>query len=229
VNWQLPFRPRGQRGGRLTWSGLIRQATGSLVVSFAWFGLPCAFAQPLMQTILTNGPVSNRLNIVFLSEGYTNNELAQFSLDASNAVKALLSHQPYREYSNYFNAFAIKVASTNSGSDHPYNGIYKNTYFNSTYDAVSDRLITIPPNFADANYSHGQGKVDSLLQTFMPNGQLAVLLVNDIADGGSDGLDKTAIASVGWLTWAMNMIILMPIRHILIRESRIPHKKPTGS
>jgi hypothetical protein len=161
-----------------------------------------------MQTILTNGPVSNRLNIVFLSEGYTNNELAQFSLDASNAVKGLLSHQPYREYSNYFNAFAIKVASTNSGSDHPYNGIYKNTYFNSTYDAVSDRLITIPPNFADANYSHGQGKVDSLLQTFMPNGRLAVLLVNDIADGGSDGLDKTAIASVGYPNYSQSPEIL---------------------
>ena len=152
-----------------------------------------------MQTIVTNGPVSNRLNIVVLSEGYTSNELAQFSVDATNALKALLSHEPYSTYSNYFNAFAIKVASTNSGSDHPYNGIYNNTYFNSTYDPVSDRLITIPPNFADANYSHGQGKVDSLLQTFMPNCQLPVLLVNDrYNDGGSDGFDKTAIAAVSY-------------------------------
>ena len=69
------------------------------------------------------------------------------------------------------------------------------TYFNSIYDPDSDYLITIPPNWADANYSDGQGKVDALLQTFMPNCQLPVLLVNDPTDGGSDGFYKTAIAS----------------------------------
>ena len=77
-----------------------------------------------MQTILTNGPVSNRLNIVVLSEGYTSNQLAQFLVDATNAVNALLSHPPYQEYSNYFNAFAIKVASNQSGSAHPTDGLY---------------------------------------------------------------------------------------------------------
>ena len=150
-----------------------------------------------MQTILTNGPVSNRLNIVVLSEGYTTSQLAQFSVDATNAVKGLLSHPPYQEYRSYFNAYAIKVASTQSGSTHPADGITNNTYFNSIYDPAWDFLITIPPNWADANYSHGQGKVDALLQTFMPNCQLPVLLVNDSTYGGSDGFYKTAIASTG--------------------------------
>ena len=157
-------------------------------------GLP-AQVQPPMVTLLTNGFGSNRLNVVFLSEGYQTNQLGQFLADATNALNRLLAHPPYAEYSNYFNAFAIKVASTNSGSDHPSYPSFKNTYFNSTYDS-SDVLITIPPNFADANASHGQGKVDALLQTYMPNCQLAVLLVNDVIKGGSDGFDKTAIAAV---------------------------------
>ena len=72
-----------------------------------------------MQTILTNGPVSNRLNVVLLSEGYTSAQLTQFLVDATNAVNELLAHQPYQEYSNYFNAFAIQIASIQSGSDHP--------------------------------------------------------------------------------------------------------------
>ena len=67
-----------------------------------------------MQTILTNGPVSNRLNIAVLSEGYTASQLAQFLVDATNAVNGLLSHPPYQEYSNYFNGYAIKVASSQS-------------------------------------------------------------------------------------------------------------------
>ena len=159
-----------------------------------------------MQTILTNGPVSNRLNIAVLSEGYTASQLAQFLVDATNAVNGLLSHPPYQEYSNYFNAFAIEVASNQSGSSHPAYPPYTYTtytFFNSIYDPDSDRLITIPPNFADANYSDGQGKMDALLQTFMPNAQLPVLLVNDTTDGGSDGFYKTAIASTEALYYEM--------------------------
>jgi hypothetical protein len=168
------------------------------VLAFGFGIMPQAVGQASMQTILTNGPVSNRFNVVLLSEGYTSTQLAQFLVDATNAVSELLAHQPYQEYSNYFNAFAIQIASGQSGSDHPSYSSYANTYFNSTYDVASDRLITIPPNFADANYSHGQGKVDSLLQTNMPDYGLAILLVNDFTDGGSDGFGKTAISSIGY-------------------------------
>ena len=150
-----------------------------------------------MQTILTNGPASNRFDIVVLSEAYTSSQLAQFAADATNAINELLSHQPYQEYRSYFNAVAIKVASIESGSDHPIDPLYRDTYFNSAYDPGSDRVITIPPNFADANYSHGQGKVDALL-TNVSNCHLPILLVNDINDGGSDGFGKTAIASIGY-------------------------------
>ena len=148
-----------------------------------------------MQTIMDNGPTSNRLNIVVLSEGYTSSQLAQFLGDATNLVNTLLSHPPYQEYRDYVNAYAIKVASTDSGSDHPLYGIYKNTYFNSTYDATCDCLITIPTN------STGQGKVTALLQTFMPQCQLSILLVNDPTQGGSDGFMKTAIVSVQGLDY----------------------------
>src|SRR3954470_18237551 len=145
-------------------------------------------AQPFMQTILTNGPVSNRLNIVILSEGYKTNQLPQFLVDATNAVSTLLSHPPYQVYAGYCNAFAIGVASKQPGSDHPSYPQYRDTYFNSTFDAA-DRLITIPTN------STGQGRVDALLASFMPRSHLAILLVNDPAAAGSDGFSKTAIVS----------------------------------
>jgi hypothetical protein len=166
-----------------------------LTVLAFWLGFsPRAAGQPSLQTILANGPVSNRLNLVVLSEGYTTSQLPKFLENATNAVNVLLSHSPYQEYSNYCNAFAIKVASNQSGSDHPYYGVYRDTYFNSTYaDDPSDNLITIPAD------STGQGRVDALLQTFMPQCQLPILLVNDLAAGGSDGFFKTAIVSLGGL------------------------------
>ena len=190
---QLPSPParHGSRFAALAtlWCGAIARVTAWLVVAVLTCGVPRAFAQASLQTILTNGPTSNRLNVVVLSEVYTSAQLAQFSVDATNAVNAILSHPPYQEYRAYFNAYAIKVASAQSGSDHPSWGSYVSTYFSSSYDSLSDILITIPAD------STGQGRVDALLQTYMPRCQLPVLLVNDPTPGGSDGFDKTAIAS----------------------------------
>ncbi len=183
--------PAGLPDRGRVWSGVVSWAALCLFAATLFCGRLPLFAAASMQTILTNGPTSKRLNIVILSEGYTASQLAQFLVDATNAVGALLSHPPYREYSNYFNAFAIKVASTQSGSDHPAYGITRSTYFSSTYDPVSDYLITIPAG------STGQGRVDALLQSFMPQCHLSILLVNDPVEGGSDGSDKTAIASTG--------------------------------
>jgi len=138
--------------------------------------------------IVSNGPPASHYNVVVLSEGYTSAQLAQFRSDATNAVNSLFSREPFLEYRPYFNAFAIAVASAESGSDHPSYPLTKKTYFNSTYDS-SDRIITIPAG------TNGQLKVDALLKTNMPNCDLAVLLVNDLVPGGSDGAEKTAIVS----------------------------------
>jgi hypothetical protein len=200
IAFSLLFRPSAPQNGRLACKRLRLQwaisrglSACALIAALATAPLR-AFAQPSMQTILSNGSISNRLNIVVLSEGYTSAQLPLFLVDATNAVNALLSHPPYQEYRNYVNAFAISVASNESGSDHPaYPNRNRDTYFNSAFDASTDYYITIP---ADAT---GQGKVDSLLQTFMPRCQLPILMVNDPTQGGSDGFDKTAIVSVGGL------------------------------
>ncbi len=158
-----------------------------------WLAIGAATASAAtLQTLLTNGPAANRINVVLLSEGYTSNQLAQFLADATNAMTALLSFDPYREYQRYVNVFAISVPSNQSGSDHPAWPSYRDTYFNSTYD-LSDNLITIPPNAVDANYSDGQGRVDALLQALLPAGDLPLLLVNDPVPGGSGG--PTAVVS----------------------------------
>ena len=153
------------------------------------------FAQPILTPLLTNGPAANRITLVVLAEGYTINQTNTFLINATNAVSALLNTPPYSNYSNYFNAQAIFVASTETGSDHPANNVYRNTYFNSSYHS-NDILITIPPHSFDPVYANGQGKVDSLLQMFgLTNAAMTILIVNDVAGGGSDGSGKVAIVS----------------------------------
>jgi hypothetical protein len=170
-----------------------------------------ARGQPSMTELLVNGPVSNRLNLVFFAEGYTNKQTAQFLAAATNAANALLfgpnsSLPPYQEYRSYFNAYAIFVASQHTGSSHPAYPIKKNTYFGSTYD-MDDRRITMPAS--------GQAKVDALLSRFLPQCRLPVLLVNDPVPGGSDGFDKTAIASVGPAAGVTMEILTHETGHVL--------------
>ena len=172
-------------------------------------------AQPSLTTLLSNGPGSNRVNIVFLSEGYTAAQLGRFQADATNALNALLARPPFGEYRPYFNAYAIGVRSAESGSDHPSYPQQRDTYFNSTYDPVSDYYVTIPPNFADHDYANGQGKIDALLDSLLPAASLPILLVNDPAAGGSDGgLDRTVITAAGA---AMPDLLAHETGHVLAR------------
>lgn len=139
-------------------------------------------------TVLTNGPSANRINIVVLSEGYTAAELPTFRADAAASVEAMVSQPPFSLYRHMFNGYGIAVASNESGSDHPSRGVYKDTYFNSSFDSFgTTRLVTIPPNNFNYSSSYGTWKVTTLLNRFVPEWDIVMILVNDPEYGGSGG------------------------------------------
>ncbi len=146
------------------------------------------FSQATITQILSNGPPASCINIVFLSEGYTASQLGQFTNDAKALLNYMQSGPPFDAYPNYFNGYAIAVASAESGADHPLSGINRNTYFNSSFYSYDiERLLTIPPNNLDGNYADGAGKVYALLQALMPEYDLVTVIVNDPEYGGSGG------------------------------------------
>jgi len=194
----------------------MKKICGSTVLRLAWLVILLFAARPaggtvFFSTIVTNGPATNRINLVFFSEGYTNGSQGQFLADVTNAADFFMSAEPYAEYSNYFNVFAIFTNSAHSGSTHLIGATNAPGYtaFNSTYDNASDYLITIPPNTVDANSSDGQGKINSLLKTYLPgtNNNLSALLVNDPIPGGSDGgssdYGRTAISSIAEVSYIL--------------------------
>ena len=154
-------------------------------------------------TLLTNGPATNRINLLLFAEGYRTNQQAQFTNDARATVSNLLATPPYSEYSNYFNAFAIGVPSTNSGANHSATGNTNLSYFNASYNSLGlTQLVTIPPNDRDATYSKGKGKIEALLTNaslytnqlalatnllskFTATNRFLILVVNDALYGGS--------------------------------------------
>lgn len=148
-----------------------------------------------VSTLVSNGPPELRVNVVVLAEGYTAAQEFAFTNRAKSVFAQMMNVSPYREYSNHFNAFAIFAPSAQAGSDHPAQGTYRDTYFNSSYGVGAlERLITIPPNNWNSNFADGRGKVFALLAEMMPQYDIPLLLVNDTEYGGSGGVP--AIASI---------------------------------
>ena len=139
-------------------------------------------------TVEENGPRSERINIVFLSEGYTTNDMPNFAGHVTNAVNFLFSKEPWQQYRSYCNVYRIEIASNEGGCDNGHTGTTQDTYFNATFDSPlpSGRLLYLD--------SIGLSRAHSLLNTHVPEYDLPVVLVNDTKYGGSGG--SISVASI---------------------------------
>lgn len=146
-------------------------------------------AQATITELINNGPDDKRINIVVFGDGYTVAQQADFQADALNLVDYLMNVEPFSVYSSYYNVYSIYVPSTHPGVDHPSQSIYRDTYFDGTFDSYGiERLTTIPPNNFNPNYADGYGKVFDLLATYKPDYDIILMLFNDDQYGGSGGV-----------------------------------------
>lgn len=159
-------------------SSPFRLRVGLALLTLLACALP-ARAQTL-SLIRSNGPLDRRINFVVFSEGYTANQLGQFRTDATNAINRIVAAPPFNLYASCFNAFAIAVASTESGSDHPDQDQWRNTYFSTFYTGNGD------PQLIDLT-AEGLARVNALKAALLPQGDVSVVLVNDLQTGGSGG------------------------------------------
>ncbi|MBC3759450.1 T9SS type A sorting domain-containing protein [Hyunsoonleella sp. SJ7] len=153
-----------------------------------------------VETLKFSGPKDKRINLVILSEGYQTSELNQFITDAARVSNDMFMESPFSEYADYFNVFAIKVPSTESGADHPGTSTEPlestispivpiqtvDTYFNATYDSFGfHRLLYY--EIDDANANNTEAKIMMVLADNLPEYDAVVLLVNSDEYGGSGG------------------------------------------
>lgn len=93
--------------------------------------------------IINNGKASEKVDIVFIFDGYTKNEQDKLMTDAKRFAGYLFDYSPFKENKDKFNIRAVKVISEESGTDIPGKDIWKNTAVNSTfYTFDSERYLT---------------------------------------------------------------------------------------
>ena len=107
-----------------------------------------------LTTFLNNGPSSNRVDIVFLGDGYAAGEGATYQAH----IDAMMHHMfnegedPYPRYNKFFNGHRVDLVSAQSGADDPSVGHYVNTALDASYrwDGVTQRLLYVNESKANA-------------------------------------------------------------------------------
>lgn len=141
-----------------------------------------------VEAIKISGDNDKRINLVFMGDGYTTSELNKFINDATTFSGSLFGQSPFDEYSEYFNVYAIKVPSNESGTDHPgtatdvtepvFDVGVVDTYFNTSFDTAGfHRLL----------YTYDSATVYDVLADNFPEYDQPIILVNSSEYGGAGG------------------------------------------
>lgn len=105
-------------------------------------GAPVLWAVPAV-TIAKNGPPTNRIDIVYVAEGFMASEMPAFVASVAKAVAwrdTAEVAQPYKRYRKFFNFHRVDLPSPVSGITHP-GEAQKNTPLQGKAD--NDRLGTV--------------------------------------------------------------------------------------
>jgi len=80
-----------------------------------------------------NGAPEEKVDVLFLAEGYTAAEMDEFLEDAKRSMEYIFSEEPFHSKRKEFNVRAVKSAGPDSGTDIPGQGVWKNTVMNSSF------------------------------------------------------------------------------------------------
>ncbi|MEC5157907.1 M64 family metallopeptidase [Chryseobacterium sp. MP_3.2] len=138
--------------------------------------------------LIQNGPNDKRINMVVLGDGFTATQQSDFVTNATSLVNYIFNKAPFSQYRNYFNVYAIKVVSLESGVKHP-----------GTATDVTEPVIPVtnPNNFLGSSfdvggthrclYSNSTNAVTSVLASNVPDFDVAFILGNSTEYGGCGG------------------------------------------
>jgi len=136
-------------------------------------------------TVLNNGPSANRVDMVFLGDGYRATDISTIY---PAHINAMLSHffdegeNPFPRYRNFFNVHRIDVISNEDGADVPPLGIFRDTALDARYyyDGVTERLLYVNESKANAALASGLSGAGF-------SAEMKLITVNDTRYGGGGG------------------------------------------
>lgn len=103
------------------------------------------------EPLIVNGDTRDKVDILFIAEGYTEQQSAKFYADAGKFSKYLLETEPYKSRANDFNVWGLFTVSPESGPDIPHQNVWKRTALSSNFFTFGiERYLTAPDHTAIA-------------------------------------------------------------------------------
>ena len=100
-------------------------------------------------SLFTSGPPSEKVDLLILGEGYTEDERGKFRADAIRLTEALFEEEPFRSRRDDFNVWGIDLPSAASGVSRPRAGQFRRTPLSAEYNVFdSERYLLTYDNRA---------------------------------------------------------------------------------
>jgi hypothetical protein len=165
---------------------------------------------------LNNGDPSEKVDIVILPEGYSQEEMGQFISDCNRFAEDFFKFAPYSEHRDKFNIYGVLAPSKESGTDRPNKNIWKKTVLNSSfYTFNSERYLMTYDNksvrdlAANAPYDqiyilvntdkYGGGAIYNHYNvSVIRNGQSAKIITHEFGHGFAGLADEYYDSSTGY-------------------------------
>lgn len=137
-------------------------------------------------TVVDNGPIHSKVDILILGDGYTQEENNQFHKDVTRLVGALFRQEPFQSRKKDFNVRAVDLASAQSGISNPRKNVWKKSALGLSFNSFdSDRYVLTYENKRLREIA-AQAPYDAL-----------IILFNDRKYGGGGIFNLYATVSAG--------------------------------
>ncbi|MBD3273692.1 MAG: peptidase M64, partial [Candidatus Marinimicrobia bacterium] len=94
-----------------------------------------------------SGNVHEKVDVVFIAEGYTDEEGDKVRSDLEKFSDILFKYEPFKSHKNDFNIYGVFKPSDESGVDEPTHGSFKNTAVSASFNSLgSPRYLLTEDN-----------------------------------------------------------------------------------
>jgi len=94
-----------------------------------------------------NGEPRDKVDLVFVAEGYTAGDREKFKADVDRVTGWLFSYEPYRRLRESFNVSGVLRPSPERAVDEPRQGVYRKTALDASFNAFdTDRYMLVEKN-----------------------------------------------------------------------------------
>lgn len=151
---------------------------------------PAAPSKPI--PIHVSGPSPQKVDLLILGDGYTQQDMKKFEADARRLSQHLFTVSPFKERANDFNVWAMAVPTGESGISRPSTGVHHASPLGTRYDIFgSERYVLTLDNRALRDIAQ-----------HAPYEFIEILVNNETYGGGGIfGQFSTAAAGNAWANY----------------------------